>query len=220
MPFIGIAFFDWSLFNFLFLYWLESAVIGFYFILKMIRAAKFRGGSYGAMLVAQSIFFVFHFGGFMAGHLFFIYFVSQQYQTAFNFTWTGLIFLLFNIVSLFISHGISYRDNFIKGREYERLVGFLLFEGPYSRLFVMQLVVIIGAIFMGRAPYLIVILKLAIDYWAHAREHKIKENLEPANKIFAQLGEDLNSGKVAAMSNEEYTKLLAERFNKISEDKK
>src|SRR3989338_5535015 len=89
IPLMGVLFFNWSLFSILILYWVESAVIGFYTILKMIVSSVFSKGErkfsnklmqtravnilYKAfMIIFQIPFFSIHYGMFMFGHLIFI----------------------------------------------------------------------------------------------------------------------------------------------------
>jgi hypothetical protein len=199
LPVIGIAFFNWSLFNFLFLYWLESAVIGFYFILKMVKGAKFRGGKLGLMLFGQSVFFVFHYGAFMSGHLFFILFISQRYQSVMSFSSSGFIFLVFNLIGLFISHGISYQQNFIGKKEYEKIGNLLLLMGPYDRIFVMHFVVSLGSILVSALNwplYSLVGLKIFVDYLVHTKTHQESKKLEEMSRVFEQLTEKLNSEEI------------------------
>jgi len=214
LPIVGVAFFDWSLFNFLFLYWLESAVIGFYFILKTIKIARVRRGTVGAMLAGQCIFFFFHYGGFMLGHLMFIFFISQRYQSVMSFSWSGLFFLFLNLATLFISHGISYKQNFIGKREYEKFFSVFLFWGPYDRIVVMHIVVLLGSTLVlgkGWPLYTIVIIKLIVDYWVHTKYHKTNAKLNQVEKAFEQIANNPDSGNIIAVNpndNKKYTETL------------
>ena len=65
VPLVGVLFFDWNLFQIIFLYWVESGVIGFYNILKIVKVS-------GLLSILLVPFFMLHFGGFMAAHLVFI----------------------------------------------------------------------------------------------------------------------------------------------------
>ncbi len=94
IPIFGIIFLNRSVFNILFLYWVESAVIGFYWILKQIVSTIFgtaiptieasavenidsivKGGNIIWRIILLMFvfciiaFFIFHFGLFMLGHL-------------------------------------------------------------------------------------------------------------------------------------------------------
>jgi len=119
VPLFGVLFLGWNLFNILLLYWLESAVIGFFTILKMARV----GGWTNIFMIP---FFVFHFGAFMAGHFIFIaaFFGASHFGP--NFELPVLQVLVnnslgttaFGLLSIFISHGISFLVNFIGKKEY------------------------------------------------------------------------------------------------------
>ena len=85
----GVLFFKWSLQSLLLVYWFESAIIGFFTILKIIYAQGIppdmtkekyekilrKSPFKNSMLFLKSfliIFFILHFGGFMYGHLVFL----------------------------------------------------------------------------------------------------------------------------------------------------
>jgi len=202
LPLIGIAFFGWSLFNFLFLYWLESAVIGFYAVLKIIKAAKVRQGTTSVMLIVQGISFSIHYSFFMFGHLIFILAISHAYQSTINFNLAGFLFLIFNLIILFISHGISYRDNFIGKREYDKSIPFFTGFFPYNRILVMHTVVLFGSILVSMFNwplYTVVVLKLFVDYLAHRRSHRIKTIIDRATTALEQAGDRLNAENIVAI---------------------
>lgn len=76
---------------------------------------------------------------------------------------------------LFLSHGISYRRNFIRGGEYKHADRNRLFFQPYKRIMVMHLTIILGGGFakvIGAPPLALVVmiaLKMFIDQQAHRR---------------------------------------------------
>ncbi|MCX6723106.1 MAG: DUF6498-containing protein, partial [Candidatus Staskawiczbacteria bacterium] len=87
----GVIFLSWNLFSVLFLYWVESAIIGFYNIFKMAICPIALPGFVALENIENSQikflrtlflkifmipFFIMHYGGFMMGHLLFIYLVS------------------------------------------------------------------------------------------------------------------------------------------------
>ena len=178
VPIVGVAVFAWDLGNIMVLYWAESAVIGIFNVLKMLRV----GGPSGIPIV---LFFLVHFGGFMAVHFVFTYalFVDPGLKAVgassgffavvaelFHALWPALL-------ALFISHGVSYRTNFVGRREF---VGRSLNQQmgqPYARIFVMHIAIILGAGAMQGgyrlAPlYILVGLKTGVDLWSHVWERK------------------------------------------------
>jgi hypothetical protein len=178
VPLAGVLFFGWDLANVIVLFWAESAVIGFYTLLKIIVV-----GRLGALIAAP--FFIGHFGGFMAGHFLLIYglFVrgldspgsppgaAAALRQIFYPLWPAL-------AGLFISHGLSFADNFIGRREYARTTTNGLMIAPYARIVVMQLALIFGGwmILLLRSPVpalaLLIVFKTVLDFSAHRKEHQ------------------------------------------------
>jgi len=66
IPVDGVMLAGWEIGDIILLFWLESAIIALFNILKMFRIA-------GSVAVFYSIFFIGHFGAFMAVHLMFIF---------------------------------------------------------------------------------------------------------------------------------------------------
>ncbi|MBT4581660.1 MAG: hypothetical protein HOD07_06320, partial [Gammaproteobacteria bacterium] len=64
IPILGVLLYDWDIGEVMLLFWAESAVIGFYNLLKLGKVSGWAVLFYGP-------FFVGHYGGFMAGHLLF-----------------------------------------------------------------------------------------------------------------------------------------------------
>ena len=177
IPLIGVLFLGWGMGNVMVLFWAESAIVGFYTLLKMAVVGKF------AVLLAGP-FFVGHFGGFMSIHFLFIYGmflaagmkpseeppVLQALATLFAPLWPALLALL-------VSHGISFVLHFLRGGEYQRQTVSGLMTTPYRRIIVMQVAIIFGgfAAMLLNTPMpallLLVALKIAADVYAHRREH-------------------------------------------------
>ena len=177
VPLAGVLFFGWDLASVIVLFWAESAVIGFYTVLKMAVVGKL------AALVAVP-FFIGHFGGFMAVHFLLIYGlfvrgatasgqapgVREALQQIFGPLWLSL-------AALFISHGVSFFDNFLGRREYLRTTMKTLMATPYNRIIVMQLALIFGGwiILLLKSPVpalaLLILFKTALDFSAHRKEH-------------------------------------------------
>ena len=86
--------------------------------------------------------------------------------------------ILFAVVALAISHGLSYWWNFLRGGEYRRVsVGRQMFA-PYGRLVVLHLTIIFGAmaVIATNAPVLavaiLVAIKIVLDLGFHLVEHR------------------------------------------------
>ena len=183
VPLAGVLFWQWDIFSVIFLYWLESGVIGFYNIIKMAVIGK-----------AQSFFlvpfFMIHYGGFMLVHLIFIiFFFHPQHGTALNPSSTAfdqaLAKALWPISALFVSHGVSFLANFIGKKEYTAPTPLDQMNAPYKRIAIMHLTLVLGAFIMAAFDTLTVGLTLLIglktvaDIYTHIREHAGTSNASP-----------------------------------------
>lgn len=214
VPLVGI-FFGWSLFSVLFFYWFESLVIGFFNIFKMLIAQAFPAENYNQSRPLPSFlkillrvlslpfklfmvsFFIAHYGMFMAGHLFIIITISPlpwglQGNTILNFSLLRDLISgsLFPLLSLFISHGISFFHNFIGKQEYKKMSTQQLMMLPYKRAILMHITLLFGGfllILTGMPIYLIllfIILKTVVDLKAHNKEHGNSHAFQPFNSLF------------------------------------
>ncbi|MBN2400315.1 MAG: hypothetical protein JXI33_08255 [Candidatus Aminicenantes bacterium] len=181
MPLLGVLAFNWNVMPIMVFYWTENLVIGFYNVLKMRRAQGSVAGSHTTLNgrpVQQSdrramiVFFILHYGLFTLCHG---VFVLVLFRGGFGGVSSelGLALLL-----LTVSHGISYRRNFIGHGEYQRVAFTGLFWQPYSRVIVMHLTIVLGGSWAQAkgspifALLVLVMLKTAIDLALHLLEHK------------------------------------------------
>lgn len=180
VPVLGVLYLQWDVFTIIILYWLESAVIGFFNILKMQRINNF---SFTPLVP----FFIVHYSIFMFAHLFFI---TQFFKPnlgsadgqveAFAIVLNYLESLAISLSMLFLSHGWSFMFNFIKKQEYANLsLGKQMFA-PYKRIVVIQVVILLtgaGVIYSGydqnvSAIVFLVIVKIIFDLTSHVLEHR------------------------------------------------
>jgi hypothetical protein len=201
-PLFGIFFLHWSAPILLLLYWAESLAIGFFNILKMIKIGIYTNQI--AVALGSAAFFVFHFGIFMLGHLafilFFIYFKGMLGVS--DPTFSGFIHkvsaaanihidylgLLIPVILLFISHGISYVQNFIGKQEYlHKSLPQVMME-PYGRVTLMHIVILFGgflSILVGSTILMateLVLIKIIIDVITHLTQHKESDTIEEREK--------------------------------------
>jgi hypothetical protein len=180
-PIIGVTFFNWDLSSIIFLYWLENIVIGFYTVLKMIRienknyigkSLQKDGQTKEYMLkIPLILFFIVHYGMFTLGHGIFLIFLLTP-----NLKMSGTI--LVGLVSLFISHGISYQRNFINKSEFKKKSSILQMFAPYPRVIIMHLTVLFGSYLMISlnlktfgALLILITSKTAVDLITHIIVH-------------------------------------------------
>ncbi len=177
VPLIGVLFFDWSLFTIMFVFWMESAVIGFFNILKLVIVANI-------LSIIMVPFFVVHYGAFMSGHLVFIFALFSPEEASFSGFFPPPDLLASHIMKVWpaflgvcLSHGISFSYNFIGKKEFRRSTPEKQMMAPYGRIILMHLTIIFGGwlILALGAPILalvlLIVLKVASDVRAHEKEH-------------------------------------------------
>ena len=187
VPLAGVAVFGWSLFELVLIYWLENGVVGAYNLLRMGTA---RGGSPTVPeKVFRGAFFTVHYGLFWAVHGAFVFSLFGHGFGAPN----GLAqpFSLppgtaealgpgvaLGVLSLVLSHGVSFAQNWIAGGERDRVGLDTLFSQPYARVVVLHFTILGGGFAAGYlgspawALLMMVALKIAVDVAAHRREHR------------------------------------------------
>lgn len=171
VPLAGVLLFGWDLAEILLLYWVESAVVGGFTILKMLSKR-----AWSALFYAP--FFAAHYGVFMIVHLVFL--VTLFLQGPFAGEERALGATLRNVgigaLALVASHGASFWANFLRGGERERLDMSAIMMRPYPRIVVMQLTILFGAFLafaLGSPVFALVLLlalKTGVDVKAHLAE--------------------------------------------------
>lgn len=175
IPLAGVLLAGWNIGEIMLLFWAESAIIGYYNLLKMWKVGRWS-------LLFFGPFFVGHYGAFMVVHLLFIYALfGGEYMGGAEVSQTqvlnDLLTLWPALLGLLISHGISYHTNFVKAEEYRgRSVSTQMHE-PYRRIIIMHMTLIFGgflALSLGTglaALALLLSLKIAADLRAHLKQH-------------------------------------------------
>ena len=176
IPLFGTLFLSWTSGDVLIVYWVETAVIGFYAILKMPVA-------WGWFSLFSVPFFIAHFGVFLsiAGRLAIGAYVlvddvpGQRWATLDPIRGELSVFAALMLAS----HGVSFVTNFIGKKEYRLLKKDpeQLMVAPYRRVFVMMASVVVGAVLVSvtEAPSalmsIFIVLKIVADVIAHLNEH-------------------------------------------------
>lgn len=181
-PLAGVLLFSWDLGEVMLLYWLESAVIGLFTVVKLALSR-----SWSALFLIP--FFLVHFGAFMGAHLVFIvtlFLGDVTYRDI-----TGLVVSVLLALAAFVSsHAVSFVQNHLRGGERERVTPNALFIAPYPRIVVMHVTLIFGAFLtmaLGAplaALALLIALKTGVDVAAHLRERR---KLAPDRDLLAPL---------------------------------
>lgn len=160
VPFVGAIALDWNLGQIMLVYWVESAIILFFSLIKVAIVARLAA-------IGLIPFFLVHAGIFMGVHLVFL--------LALFVSWVGINQLLLGAATLFVSHLVSFIVNVVRNKERPASAQAVM-TGFYSRIVVMQLTIIFGAMLLGIlgspvwALVLLIVLKTAVDAGAHLRE--------------------------------------------------
>jgi hypothetical protein len=188
VPLIGVLFFGWSVWNILIVYWLENGIVGGFNVLKMAAATGIgtpQGMTMNNRPVAGNAkaalipFFVMHYGIFWVVHGIFVFtlpFLFTGEPGSASGVNPGAIVLAG--IALAISHGVSYRWNYLHAGEYRRVSAAQLMFAPYGRLLALHMTIILGAVAIGTtgaqaaAVAILVAIKIAIDLALHLAEHR------------------------------------------------
>jgi len=214
IPLAGVFLFKWDVTYIIILYWAENLIAGFYNILK-IAFVRVNNSIFSPEKLFIIPFFCIHYGGFCAAHGFFLTVFFKLGSTAPPFAeggadwWGPFIFIqmLINVVArvwssappemvwallgLFISHGVSFVENFILGGEYRRSTIKDLMHQPYQRIMVMHIAIIAAGIFAMKfnspMPMLVILilLKIIFDLFLHRKSHKQKTKKKAARRAGA-----------------------------------
>jgi hypothetical protein len=183
LPIFGVVFLGWKVFPILFLYWAENVIVGLFNVVKMAWASPANGNSIVAKL-AIIPFFCFHYGLFTFVHGVFVVLVfggleGEIGEPDLSFILSSLVNtgIILGIITLFISHGLSFGINYLGKKEYNEVKLNTLMSQPYGRVVVLHVIIIFGGFliaFLGSPEIglvLLVVLKLGIDILAHLRQH-------------------------------------------------
>jgi hypothetical protein len=212
VPLVGVLWFGWDVWGILIIYWLENGIYGLFNVLKMRRAEGPEDGSpmgaadtrrrlsgftvngrppSGTDKAALIPFFIMHYGIFWVVHGIFVLllplfaFTGADGAPDFGTTLNPLAILLV-VVCLFISHGLSYRLNYIGRGEYLRTTAAQQMFAPYGRLVILHITIIFGAVLIGMtgapaaAIVVLVLVKIVLDLGLHLAEHRRAEGVPGA----------------------------------------
>jgi len=171
IPAFGILYLDWSLLAVIYGFWLENIIVGFFTVLKMVRAS---GGNLGDR-PKNILFFICLFGVFTLGHGSFL----RPTLIFFTGSYSGI---MITFISLTVSHYLSYMVNYLgKGEYLTRTSANFIFQ-PFPRVIAMQIFILGGAALLFYSllkmnqiillPTILIISgKILIDLIGHLREH-------------------------------------------------
>lgn len=194
VPLFGLLYWGWNPASILFAYWGETAVIGFYTVLKMEMAAsspllriKFfmdreAPAKRSPIIYLQClfiflkgqfpiIFFAVHISIFMSACLSAILGVLNFNTTFGSVQNLNFLEIAIFLMLAFISHGISFVFNYMMNRENEHASISKLAFSPYPRVILMLFAVTFGA-FLYLSAATLLIMKIIFDVAGHLWERK------------------------------------------------
>jgi hypothetical protein len=158
-PIFGVLYLGWSLPNILYLYWAESAIIGFFNILKMATA---QGGEPPKNKLFFTCFFMIHYGLFMVVHFVFLTIILLKAFEAQGLNIGLLSSIRWGLILLFLSYSSSFLANYIGKGEYKSASEKVLLLQPYGRIVVMHLTILLGTAIIWLSGPSIVLLVLLV----------------------------------------------------------
>ncbi|MEF8843426.1 MAG: DUF6498-containing protein [Haloarculaceae archaeon] len=206
VPLLGVVLLGWSMQGLLVVYWLESGVIGAFNVPKILyahgaetaatrsKARRLKTNDRTVTLPdgpervpetptrrpenrSVARFFLGHYGGFWAVHGVFVGFLPLFADGAGFVGGSELPTLALAAGAAAVSHGVSYRRNYIEDGEWRTVSPGGRLYAPYDRVLVMHVTIVIGAFAVtllgtpAGALVVMVLVKTALDLRAHLREH-------------------------------------------------
>lgn len=166
----------WQTDAFLWAYWFQSIIIGFFHFLRILYLQNFSTENFtvnnqpqsptAAIKTFTAFFFAFHFGLF---HFVYAMLLGAFFTTDFRFVTAsfGLSAFIF-----FINHLFSFLYNRKNDEKNKPNLGKLLFA-PYSRILPIHLTILIGALFNQRfILILFLLIKTGVDIVLHTFKHR------------------------------------------------
>ena len=190
LPLVGVLAFGWGVHTLLVIYWIESGVIGAAYVQKIRRAEgvddpdelpswRVDGRPIESFVGEPNRriagFFARFFGVFWLGHGLFVLVGSPSELPSLGSVSPGAVAVA--ALGLVAHHAVSYRLDSLEKHEYERNGPVTLVVEPLSRVFVLHVTIVLGAIpvaLLGApvgAVIVMVLAKTTFDIAAHRREH-------------------------------------------------
>lgn len=165
----------WEVSTVLWVYWMQSLIIGLFQFLRILSLKKFSTenltiNNQPALPTTQTksftaFFFAFHYGFFHFIYAIFLFnFFTNQPLDFTQLFLGGLIF--------FLNHTFSYFHNRVIDKQRVQNIGALMFI-PYARIVPMHLIIVFGAILGQSALIVFLLLKTLVDLLMHTIKHRI-----------------------------------------------
>lgn len=173
----------WDTSTVLWVYWMQSIIIGFFQFLRILSLNNFSTQNFtinnkptsptSQTKVFTAFFFAFHYGFFHFIYAIFLFnfFTNQSLDFTYLFL-GGLVF--------FVNHTFSYLHNRVIDEQKTQNIGTLMFS-PYARIIPMHLIIIFGAILGQSALVIFLLLKTFVDLLMHTIKYKVNYSLKSSS---------------------------------------
>ena len=202
LPVAGVLFWNWDPGEIFIIYCLETVIIGIFNLIKMAIAGAYQkqnlwynqGKAIPMPAIFFMLFFIVHYGLFVAVQTGIFTQVSGigRSNGFFDFFLHWPKYITENssvlLLSFFISYGVKLVTEFILPRQYKTVPLMVLMFQPYMRIFIQQVTVLLGSIFLGfGAGIIFIIIFCLVKTWL-----EIIINYE---NLLGKAMKDLQSGK-------------------------
>ncbi|MCP5521311.1 MAG: hypothetical protein H7A46_07165 [Verrucomicrobiales bacterium] len=184
VPLGGVLFFGWKVFPLMLIFWIENLIVGFFNALKMLTAMPQEAAAWKAKLFLVP-FFCAHYGIFCLVHGMFVIALFGGPLQGGGFPSAGTVIdrmreegLFWAVAALVVSHGFSFVTNYLGKGEYRRPGLDTLMVGPYGRIVVLHVALLLGGgvMMLLNSPALglalLVAGKVVLDLKAHLWERR------------------------------------------------
>ncbi|MGX9965067.1 DUF6498-containing protein [Roseomonas sp. F4] len=184
VPLAGALLGYWSSYELMLLFWAENVVIGLFQLLRMGTVLALRREMQMLFLMP---FFAVHYGLFTYVHGSFLTTLlgggaTLEAAVAQLLSPAGLLWAL---LALIASHGLSYALNFLGEGEWRQVEPKVLMNQPYGRVVLLHIVIIFGGVIAMAANdatialAMLVVAKVVMDLRAHWRGHQAPAASQP-----------------------------------------
>ncbi len=169
----------WEVATVLWVYWMQSVIIGFFQFLRILSLKRFSTenltiNNKSVLPTSNTKTFT---AFFFAGHYGFFHFIYAIFL--FNFFTTKPLdfgYLFIGGLIFFLNHFFSFYKNRIVDEQKTQNIGTLMFS-PYIRIVPMHLIIIFGAILGQSTLIIFLLLKTLVDLIMHTIKHKVNYSL-------------------------------------------
>jgi hypothetical protein len=150
IPVAGVLFFGWQIGHVVILFWLESLMIGFFNLLRILLAQG-RHEMKPANKYGTALFFLIHYFGFMIAQGFFMFALVLDSDDILTLSRLNIPLVF---AGLLLFYSFNFISEFILSGEFQRKTPDSFFFRPYGRVAIQQVLVLGGGwlIETGRLP--------------------------------------------------------------------